>query len=68
MAKLSSVVKSLLAEERATANNALDGTARKLAMCVKALDGSLSMFCSSIVLEESLLHMLCCVVYEMRLL
>jgi hypothetical protein len=33
MAKLSS-----LETDMATANNALDGTARKLAMCVKALD------------------------------
>ena len=56
MASLSSLV-----ADRATANKALDGTARKLAMCVKALDGRLSMLCSTLRTRS----LLCCVVYEM---
>jgi hypothetical protein len=60
MAKL-----SLLVTDRAMANNALDGTARKLAMCVKALDDRLSILCLSCIVFYGSEVMFCfMVVYE----
>ncbi len=54
IANPSAFVNSLRAVEIATTNNALDGTARKLAICVKALFGRLSIQYVSMLKKESM--------------